>query len=83
MALVPLPNTKHISPTARLWKEFDAYRMPRLTDTPVIEAHIMDNNEKAGGVGEPGFLLYAGTVQCHFDLTGKRIRRLPFDLNEV
>ena len=33
---------------------FDSYKMPRINDTPEIEVHVMDNDEKAGGVGEPG-----------------------------
>ncbi|HNP23473.1 MAG TPA: xanthine dehydrogenase family protein molybdopterin-binding subunit [Panacibacter sp.] len=74
----------HFTDGKAVEKNFDAYRMPRLTDTPVIEVHIMDNNEKAGGVGEPGLPPFTPAL-CNaiFDLTGKRIRRLPFDLNEV
>ena len=32
---------------------FHQYRMPRINDIPEIEVHIMDNDEKPGGVGEP------------------------------
>lgn len=65
-------------------KNFDSYRMPHLTDVPEIEVHIMENSEKAGGVGEPGLPPFTPAL-CNaiFDLTGKRIRKLPFDLNEV
>ena len=58
--------------------------MPRITDTPEIEVHIMDNNEKAGGVGEPGLPPFAPAL-CNaiYDLTAKRIRKLPFKLDEV
>lgn len=74
----------HFTDGKAVEKNFDAYRMPRLTDTPEIEVHIMDNNEKAGGVGEPGLPPFTPAL-CNaiFDLTGKRIRKLPFDLNEV
>jgi isoquinoline 1-oxidoreductase beta subunit len=63
---------------------FLAYKMPRITDTPVIEVHIVDNDEPAGGVGEPGLPPLAPAL-CNaiFDLTGKRIRRLPFDLKTI
>jgi isoquinoline 1-oxidoreductase beta subunit len=63
---------------------FHTYRMPRLTDIPEIEVHIMDNDEDAGGVGEPALPPFAPAL-CNaiFDLTGKRIRKLPFDLKNV
>ncbi|QEC67483.1 xanthine dehydrogenase family protein molybdopterin-binding subunit [Panacibacter ginsenosidivorans] len=65
-------------------KNFDRYRMPRFTDAPEIEVHIMDNDEKAGGVGEPGLPPFSPALtNAIFDLTGKRIRKLPFSLDEV
>lgn len=65
-------------------QNFTTYAMPRITDTPEIEVHIMENDEPAGGVGEPGLPPFAPAL-CNaiFDLTGKRIRTLPFKLNEV
>ena len=65
-------------------KNFDTYRMPRIDEIPDIEVHVMENDEKAGGVGEPGLPPLAPAL-CNaiFDLTGKRIRRLPFDLDAV
>jgi isoquinoline 1-oxidoreductase beta subunit len=65
-------------------QNFNTYEMPRMTDTPEIEVHIMENDEKAGGVGEPGLPPFAPAL-CNaiFDLTGKRIRTLPFKLDEV
>jgi isoquinoline 1-oxidoreductase beta subunit len=65
-------------------KNFDSYRMPRINDIPEIEVHVMDNDEKAGGVGEPGLPAFTPALtNAIFDLTGKRIRKLPFNLNEV
>jgi len=65
-------------------KNFDAYKMPRISDIPEIEVHIMENSERPGGVGEPGLPPFAPAL-CNaiFDLTGKRIRKLPFNLDEV
>ena len=65
-------------------KNFDAYKMPRISDIPEIEVHVADNDEKPGGVGEPGLPPLAPAL-CNaiFDLTGKRIRKLPFNLDEV
>ena len=65
-------------------QNFNTYRMPRINDTPEIEVHIMDNEEKAGGVGEPSLPPFAPALtNAIFDLTGKRIRKLPFALNEA
>jgi isoquinoline 1-oxidoreductase beta subunit len=65
-------------------KNFDTYKMPRMTDIPEIEIHIMDNEEKAGGVGEPALPPFTPALtNAIFDLTGKRIRTLPFNLEEV
>ncbi len=63
---------------------FHQYRMPRINDIGEIEVHIMENDEKAGGVGEPGLPPFAPAL-CNaiFDLTGKRIRKLPFNMNEI
>ncbi|PZR40584.1 MAG: xanthine dehydrogenase [Azospira oryzae] len=63
---------------------FNTYKMPRITDIPEIEVHIVDNEEKAGGVGEPGLPPFSPALtNAIFDLTGKRIRKLPFNLQEV
>lgn len=65
-------------------KNFYAYPMPRINDIPPIEVHIIDNAEDAGGVGEPGLPPFAPALtNAIFDLTGKRIRKLPFSLAEV
>ncbi|HYG17776.1 MAG TPA: molybdopterin cofactor-binding domain-containing protein [Ohtaekwangia sp.] len=65
-------------------RNFNMYAMPRIGDIPEIEVHIMENDEKAGGVGEPALPAFAPAL-CNaiFDLTGKRIRTLPFKLEEV
>ncbi|MES2773069.1 MAG: molybdopterin cofactor-binding domain-containing protein [Bacteroidota bacterium] len=60
------------------------YHMPRIHDIPPIEVFIMENNEDAGGVGEPGLPPFAPALtNAIFDLTGKRIRKLPFNLATV
>jgi isoquinoline 1-oxidoreductase beta subunit len=65
-------------------KNFYAYKMPRITDIPPIEVHIMENDADAGGVGEPGLPAFAPALtNAIYDLTGKRIRKLPFDLASV
>ena len=65
-------------------KNFDTYKMVRINETPEIEVHVMENDEKAGGVGEPGLPPFTPALtNAIFDLTGKRIRKLPFNLEEV
>lgn len=65
-------------------KNFDTYKMPRIADIPEIEVHVMNNEEEAGGVGEPGLPPFTPALtNAIFDLTGKRIRKLPFNLEEV
>ena len=65
-------------------KNFDTYPLPRLRDIPPIEVHIMDSGEAAGGVGEPGLPgLTPALTNAIYDLTGTRIRKLPFDLAKV
>ncbi|MDI5897193.1 molybdopterin cofactor-binding domain-containing protein [Flavobacterium yafengii] len=63
---------------------FNTYKMPRITDIPPIEVYIMENDADAGGVGEPGLPPFAPALtNAIFDLTGKRIRKLPFELAKV
>ena len=63
---------------------FHQYRLSRIQDTPEIEVIIMENDEKAGGVGEPSLPPLAPAL-CNaiYDLTGKRIRKLPFSLGNL
>lgn len=74
----------HFKDSKAVEKNFDSYKMPRIQDIPDIEVHIMDNNADAGGVGEPGLPPFsAALTNAIFDLTGKRIRKLPFSLDAV
>jgi len=65
-------------------KNFYDYQMPRITDIPPIEVVVMDNDHDAGGVGEPGLPPFTPALtNAIFDLTGKRIRKLPFNMASV
>lgn len=65
-------------------QNFHTYKMPRIADTPDIAVYIMDNEEKAGGVGEPGLPPFTPALtNAIYDLTGKRIRALPFSLEDI
>jgi isoquinoline 1-oxidoreductase beta subunit len=63
---------------------FYDYPMPRINDIPPIEVYIIDNDADAGGVGEPGLPPFAPALtNAIYDLSGKRIRKLPFSLASV
>jgi isoquinoline 1-oxidoreductase beta subunit len=77
-------HATHFKDGKAVEKNFDSYKMLRIADTPEIEVHIIDNDEKAGGVGEPGLPPFTPALtNAIFDLTGKRIRKIPFNLEEV
>ena len=63
---------------------FHQYNVLRINEMPAIDIHIIESKELPGGVGEPGLPPIAPAL-CNavFNLTGKRIRKLPFDLGNV
>ena len=77
-------HATHFAEGKAVEKNFDSYKMSRIAEIPEIEVHVMDNEEKAGGVGEPGLPPFTPALtNAIFDLTGKRIRVLPFSLDEI
>lgn len=64
---------------------FDTYRMLRMNEAPrSIEVHLIDSEEAPGGVGEPGLPpIGAALLNAVHDLSGKRIRTLPLDIQSV
>ncbi|HVM87984.1 MAG TPA: molybdopterin cofactor-binding domain-containing protein [Puia sp.] len=57
----------------------------RINEMPEVEVHILaEGGETIKGVGEPGVPPFAPALaNAIYAATGKRIRRLPFDLNKV
>ena len=47
-------------------KNFDTYKMPRISDIPPIDIHVMDNDEKPGGAGACPSPICPGIVQRYF-----------------
>ncbi len=63
---------------------FHTFPVMRMNECPEIETHIVESNEKSGGVGEPGVPCAAPAIaNAIFALTGKPIRRLPIRLTET
>ena len=63
---------------------FHDYRPIRVERMPAIEVHIVPSTAAPTGVGEPGVPPIAPAVaNAMFELTGKRVRRLPFARHEV
>ncbi|HTS43777.1 MAG TPA: molybdopterin cofactor-binding domain-containing protein [Puia sp.] len=65
-------------------QNFDTYPMLRLHECPEIEIIVMKSNDPPEGVGEAGLPTVAPAL-CNaiFNMTGKRIRELPLDLDKV
>ncbi len=60
---------------------FHDYPMVRMNECPEIEVHIVKNNERSGGIGEPGVPCTAPAIaNAIFAATGKPIRKLPIRL---
>ncbi|MEJ1240021.1 molybdopterin cofactor-binding domain-containing protein [Chryseolinea sp. T2] len=60
------------------------YSLLRFRDTPEIETHIIADLETPGGVGEPSLPPIAPALgNAIFNLTGKRIRKLPINLKAL
>jgi isoquinoline 1-oxidoreductase beta subunit len=58
---------------------FYDYRIARMNESPEIEVHIVDSNEKMGGAGECGVPPTAPAIaNAIFAATGKRVYQLPF-----
>ena len=57
----------------------------RISEMPPVEVHILTyETDKIKGVGEPGLPAFAPALgNAVFAATGKRIRKLPFNINKV
>ncbi len=62
-------------------QNFSDYTVARMTDMPQVAVHIVPSTEPPTGIGEPGLPpLAPAYANAIFKLTGKRLRKLPFDL---
>lgn len=63
---------------------FHDYQVLRMEEMPKVEVHIVASSEPPGGIGEPGLPPLAPAVtNAIFAATGKRVRRLPIDADEL
>jgi len=59
---------------------FNDYPPLRYSEMPRVEVHIVASSEPPTGIGEPGTPPIGPAVaNAVFNLTGKRLRRMPFD----
>lgn len=67
---------------AMVEQNFHTYPLLKINQCPEIETHILQSEEAPDGAGEAGLPTVAPALaNAIFDLTGKRIRKLPIDLN--
>jgi isoquinoline 1-oxidoreductase beta subunit len=60
-------------------KNFDGYRVLRMSEAPMVEVHILPSLNKPSGIGEPGTPVIAPAVaNALLALTGKPTTSLPF-----
>lgn len=60
---------------------FHDYPVVRMPESPAIEMHVVESDEKPAGIGEPGTALIGPAVaNAVFAATGQRLRRLPLRL---
>jgi isoquinoline 1-oxidoreductase beta subunit len=63
---------------------FSDYTVARMTDMPVVEVFTVASTDNPTGMGEPGLPpLAPALANAVFKLTGKRVRKLPFDLGKA
>jgi CO/xanthine dehydrogenase Mo-binding subunit len=63
---------------------FHDVRVLRINEAPLIETHIVQSTEAPGGMGEAGTSALAPAVtNAIFAATGKRLRKLPVDSEQL
>jgi len=63
---------------------FDTYQILRMNEAPVIEVHIVQSSKPPGGMGEAGTsAIVPAVTNAIFAATGKRLRKLPIDSNQL
>jgi isoquinoline 1-oxidoreductase beta subunit len=78
-----LNQAVHIERGLAKERNFDSYRLMRIKDAPTVSVHLVESEEQPEGLGEMSLPPVAAAL-CNavFAATGKRIRKLPVNLNE-
>src|SRR5512140_2965589 len=65
-------------------RNFDTYELPRFSWLPKIDIVLLDSTEASQGGGEPAIVPTPAVIaNAFFDLTGKRLFRLPMTPQRV
>lgn len=65
-------------------QNFDSYPILKINECPEIVTHIVDRDGPPTGAGESGLPTVAPALaNAIFNLTGKRIRKLPINMKEI
>ena len=65
-------------------QNFDTYPLLKISQCPEIETYILESDAPPDGAGEAGLPTVAPALaNAIYDLTGKRIRKLPFDPKSI
>jgi isoquinoline 1-oxidoreductase beta subunit len=65
-------------------QNFNSYDLLRMPDAPQLETYLVEGGRPPGGIGEPPLALIGPSLgNAIFAATGKRLRKLPFQLDEV
>jgi isoquinoline 1-oxidoreductase beta subunit len=65
-------------------KNFNTYKMLQLSECPEIVVSVLPSNDPPEGAGESGLpTLAPALTNAIYEMTGKRIRTLPFELDKV
>jgi isoquinoline 1-oxidoreductase beta subunit len=63
---------------------FTDYDPVRINEAPLIEVHLAPSGDDCGGMGEPALPPLAPAIaNAIYAATGKRLRKLPFDLTSL
>ncbi len=65
-------------------RNFDTYPILKINQCPEIVTYILDSDASPNGAGESGLPTVAPALaNAIFNLTGKRVRKLPIDLQKI
>lgn len=84
MGLSAVYNGLTVRNGAMAEQNFDTYPILKINQCPEIVTYILDSDAPPNGAGESGLPTVApALVNAIFDLTGKRIRKLPIDMETI